>query len=95
MTGRATIAGGGFVPRVLAWPDRLQRRRRGDGRRGRGRRQASGRVVRWPHRFWPQRPEDIDRALICAYRLHCCGLLDDIDIMVREAELDAMRWWVK
>jgi hypothetical protein len=95
MTGRATIAGGASYPRVLAWPDRLQRRRRGDGRRGRGRRQAAGRVVMWPHRYWPCRREDIDRAIAQAWRLHVHGVIDPIDVAVRETELDAMRGWVR
>jgi hypothetical protein len=97
MTAR-TLAGGGYperLKRVIPWPDAIQRRRRGGGRHGRCRRQATGRIVLWPHRYWPQRPEDLHQAVICSYRLHCAGLLDDIEMIVREAEAAAMRGWIK
>jgi hypothetical protein len=103
MTGAIrTIAHGATrwgEPSVIAWPDNLQRRRlpashRGGGGR-RGRRQPAGCVVLWSRRYWPQRPEHIDAAISQTYRLRSHGLIDPVEVEIREFELHIMRGWVR
>jgi len=55
--------------------------------------QPGGRVVLWPRRYWPRQPQDIDSAIIQAWKLRCAGLITEIDLIVRETEFHAMRGW--
>jgi hypothetical protein len=98
------VAGPGFAPSTVAnivwFPDGIQRRaaaraRGGDTGRQRPPGQPGGRVVLWPRRFWPRRPQDIDSAIIQVWRLHSCGIIDAIEVEIRESEYRAMRGWIR
>jgi hypothetical protein len=67
----------------------------GGGRGGRRPHQPSASFIVWPYRYWPRRSEDIDRANSWAWRLHCDGIIDAVDVAVREVEFRSMRAWLQ
>jgi hypothetical protein len=94
------LAGPGFAPsadgNIVWWPDPIQRRaaaRVRDGGPGRRRPPGDGRVVLWPWRFWPQRSEDIDAAIIMLWKLYSCGVIDTVELTIRDEEFRTMRGW--
>ena len=86
--------------KVLPFPRRRLAAPAGGGRggghgAGRGPRQAGAAVIVWPRRYWPRRTEEIDRAISWAWRLHCHGIIDSVEVTVRETELHIMRSWLR
>jgi hypothetical protein len=86
---------------VLLWTSSARRRAAarvgnagGAGAGSRPPRRPGGRVMVWPKRFWPQRAADIDTAIAQTWRLYSHGIINAVELAVRDTELRIMREWI-
>jgi hypothetical protein len=94
----ATLGGNHCADGKIVWwtADIARRRARvaSVGTGSRPPRHGDGQIILWPVRYWPQRPGDVDAAIIQIWRLHSYGVIDSVEVAVREIELRAMRSWM-
>ncbi len=76
---------------VVALRPRVGAGRGGGGGQSRRPRRPAAVLLPWPHPWRPRRAADLDRATSYAWSQYCAGLIGDIEIMCRDAELRALR----
>jgi hypothetical protein len=96
MTAARTIASGYAAdsrdePVVVAFRPRIGGGHGAGGARARRRRRPAAVILPWPHPWRPRQVGDLDLAIAYAWQQYCGGLIDDIEIMCRDAELRALR----
>jgi hypothetical protein len=91
----------GADPTVILWTASARRRaaaRVGNaGGAGAGPRppRPGGEVVMWGKRFWPRRQQDAALAIAQTWRLHAHGVIDAVELAIRDAEYRAMQGWLQ